>query len=156
MSQNEKPAKKIVSRGEYVRVQLERVATLIGRVAFRFMLPILGITQCCFLAKNLFITPNISLNLSLFILFWIVMLPILGAGIWVFFTMDGKLAKHAAEIDNVVPLTKAMASNVPAQESLVRASSEPSVAAETVLLRAADYNSTTPPEQLVRSSDAPA
>ncbi len=50
-----------------------------------------------------------------------------------------------------VPLTRANTPDLPAPESLVRASAEPRQAQETVLLRAATEEQQTPSEQLVRA-----
>lgn len=57
----------------------------------------------------------------------------------------------ANAIPDVVPLTRANAADLPAPDSLVRASAEPMQAQEAVLLRAAAHVIDTPPEQLVRA-----
>ncbi len=55
--------------------------------------------------------------------------------------------------NDVVPLTRANTADLPAPESLVRASSEPRQEQEAVLLRAAARSVGTPPEQLVRPAE---
>ena len=51
-----------------------------------------------------------------------------------------------------VPLTRANTADLPAPDSLVRASSEPMQAQEDVLLRAAATGNDTPPEEMLRAS----
>ena len=53
-------------------------------------------------------------------------------------------------VHTINPLTRANTADLPAPDSLVRASSEPMQAQEAVLLRAAAEGQETPPEQLVR------
>ena len=60
--------------------------------------------------------------------------------------------EQAEKINPGVPLTRANTADLPAPDSLVRASSEPLQAQESVLLRAATEKGETPPEQLVRAS----
>ena len=59
---------------------------------------------------------------------------------------------RAETIDPGVPLTRHNVADLPAPDSLVRASSEPMQAQQAVLLRAAAQGQETLPEQLVRAS----
>ena len=68
----------------------------------------------------------------------------------VYWTIKG--IKEIIRIDPGVPLTRANTANLPAPDSLVRASEQPLQAQEGVLLRGAAEGMETPPEQLVRAS----
>ncbi len=59
--------------------------------------------------------------------------------------------KHARKIHDSIPLTRANTADLPAPDSLVRASSEPLQEQQTVLLRAAVQGQETSSEQLVRA-----
>ncbi len=67
--------------------------------------------------------------------------------------LDGqRQVEKAHQLELVVPLTRKSAEQLPAEESLVRASSEPPDVQEEVLLRAAGSEPYTPPEELLRAS----
>jgi hypothetical protein len=79
-------------------------------------------------------------------------LSLLG-GISLFFGYAGQLAiKEAKQTDPGVPLTRANTANLPAPDSLVRASAEPMQEQQAVLLRAATETQERHEEQLVRAS----
>ncbi len=68
--------------------------------------------------------------------------------------------EKANRMEPVIPLTRQSAEQLPAEESLVRASSEPADVQPEVLLRAAGSDMQTPPQELLRanrseSDDAP-
>ena len=80
------------------------------------------------------------------------MATIVGIG-WMLIREVGiKVVQRFDKIDTGIRLNRANAADLPAPDSLVRASSEPMQAQETVLLRAAEEGVDTPSEQLVRAS----
>lgn len=60
--------------------------------------------------------------------------------------------EHAIRLNAGVPLTRSNTADLPATESLIRASAAPIQAQEAVLLRAATAGQQTPPEHLVRAT----
>jgi hypothetical protein len=66
-----------------------------------------------------------------------------------------RLANRAKVREAVKLLTPQKASELPAEDTLLRASTEPTQAQEKVLLRAATSGAETPPEQLLRADVAP-
>ena len=78
---------------------------------------------------------------------------LIGGGVSVLIFWAGrKTVRKAKQIKLCVPLTRANTADLPALDSLVRASSEPMQAQQSVLLRAATEGLGTPPEELVRAS----
>lgn len=75
-------------------------------------------------------------------------------GVLAIITIDAGLAlsRHAETMPEVIPLTQQTAEQISAEESLVRASSQPTEQPETILLRAAQFSTETPAEELLRSS----
>lgn len=61
--------------------------------------------------------------------------------------------KHLQEVDIGIPLTRANTADLPADESLVRASQEPTDKQADVLVRPITDVQSTPPEQLLRSAN---
>ena len=155
MSSPDDPVKKIVSKREYAQIQSVRV----GRMLWGMSLVVAGVacavfTLClCVLVFASLADGDSYRGLGAFILICAAVLT--GVLTYGFGKMGAAKIEEAEKLNYAVPLTKANAPYLPMQESLVRASAEPLVAAETVLLRAAADNSTTPPEQLVRSSNSP-
>ena len=79
-------------------------------------------------------------------------LLIIGGVSALIFWAGRKTVRKAKQIDAGTLLTRANTANLPAPDSLVRASAEPLQAQQAVLLRAAAQGNETPPEQLVRAS----
>ena len=73
------------------------------------------------------------------------------AAAWEMKKVAEKAMQEALSKLSVVPLTRGNSADLPAPDSLVRASSEPMQAQEAVLLRAALEVQETPPEELVRA-----
>jgi hypothetical protein len=70
------------------------------------------------------------------------------------FRAAGRVAEGVAKLEEVELLTPQAVQQLPTEETLVRASSEPAQAQEKVLLRAATGAEETPPEQLLRADIA--
>ncbi len=81
-----------------------------------------------------------------------IVLPFIGllaaGNVWLIFAM----MKTAKKIDMGVPVTRVNAADLPAPDSLVRASQEPLQAQEGVLLRAATQTQDRHEEQLLRAA----
>jgi hypothetical protein len=160
MSQLGQPNKKIVSKSKYVQVQSLRAGIGLAGVCLIF-----AAASCASVTIVTFLEflrqPDWHLKNYGGIAFPRVLgqcggAMLMGVGVYKMYRMSVASFTRARKMNHVVPLTKANAPYLPAQESLVRASAEPSAMLETVLLRAAADNPTTPPEQLVRASNTPA
>ena len=66
--------------------------------------------------------------------------------------MSNAVLDRVDQMNNVVPLTRANTADLPAPESLVRASAEPVQEPQAVLLRAATTTQEKHEEQLVRAA----
>ena len=78
----------------------------------------------------------------------------LGGCSWCLWYFGRKFIKEARQIDPGVPLTRASTADLPAPDSLVRASQEPMQAQEAVLLRAAAGKQEQHEAQLLRAATA--
>ena len=147
------PGSRIVSRREYVCKQMERALTASMGGCFGLLA-----TFCAILALSLIIgailvilCSSAGIVGSIVILF----LSLVGAmfpGIIavVMFCYSSILFKEARMLDPGIPFTQVNTANLPAEETLVRASVEPIQQQQAVLLRGAIHSDTTPAEQLVR------
>jgi excisionase family DNA binding protein len=142
---------RIVSKSRYLRY-LSQKAALDGAGTLLFVFGIVGAAACVVL---------------LFIDVWwslgepvdddprgLVGLPVclLAGGLFVLMAQSGfRQMKKAERLEPLVPLTRQTADQLPAEQSLVRASSEPSEQ-QAVLLRAAAGSPETAPEQLLRAT----
>jgi hypothetical protein len=87
------------------------------------------------------------------VLFLIGGILIAGIGTRVLIRMSNAVLDRVDQMNNVIPLTRANTADLPASESLVRASAEPIQQQEAVLLRAATQGVETPSEQLLRPAE---
>ena len=137
-----KTSKRIVSKGEYTgQIFLKAVLLLSGAIVSIVMF------VCLRNLLRLWLTRPEDIPVSngfAFICVAAVMLVCYGL------TMATAI-RAVRRINVDVPLTHAKTANLPAPDSLVRASEEPIQAQESVLLRAAAEGRETPPEQLVRA-----
>ena len=139
MKQAQEPGKRIVSKGAYAS-HVSRKATLSS----------FGITLCTLGGTGLIITCLITLLIIVkaFSLQGIILIIgcnlIVGSCSAALVRYGLKAVREARDIAPVVPLTRANTADLPALDSLVRASHEPAEAQKTVLLRAASQVSETP------------
>ena len=133
--------KKIVSKGAY--------ATQVGNKAGTSVFGLILLFFCLVGA----VTTLVALDGAVgpLTIFTLVGAGLAGGGTLYLGYLGGRTIKEAVRINTGIPLTRANAADLPAPESLVRASSEPLQAQEAVLLRAAAEGMETPPEQLVRA-----
>ena len=132
-----KTGKRIVSKGAYIKTQIKK-----GFLWFRAL--------CCLLMGFAVLFKAVRVTHFVFspridgLAFCIYGVSCLFAA--------KRLVNKTRDMAGVVPLTRANAADLPAPDSLVRASEEPMQAQEAVLLRAAAEGMETPPEQLVRAA----
>ena len=105
---------------------------------------------CAYLLMPIFVP---EVRGDAFLTFMLISLPLTGGLAWLFGSIARRQAKKATTIPYVPPVT-ANADNLPAEEVLVRGSEEPLAPQREVLLRATIAEQGTPPEQLLRSSEA--
>lgn len=149
-----KTGKRIVSKSAYLKAQADRATISLFGVGLWLGAVFLGLIAggCCLGSlANLCWGESLGARLAGGIL--CLAAAILTGGMAYLVQIAGKeMMKQAADMTPGVPLTRANTANLPAPDSLVRASSEPVQAYEAVLLRAASAGMETPPEQLVRAS----
>jgi hypothetical protein len=154
---NPHSAPRVVSKSRYLRFVIEKAA-LCGSGVFLFGVGVLGATTCTFLllsgiwwswvthwydySRNPVLTPMLS-----------VLVCVLIAVLFVLIACSGpRQVDRAARLEPLVPFTRQVAEHLPAEQSLVRASSEPSALQQAVLLRAAGSDSHTPSQELLRAA----
>ena len=154
--QESKAGRRIVSKGEYVKVQAGRagqalsgsLAVFLGAICGFIALVFVGFFAAAFCG---FVrTPYLEILLPA-----LVMLAVaVGFGVgMVHLLRPGFASIRNASENNVIPLTRANTADLPANDSLVRASQEPGQAQKGVLLRAASGEAQTEQEgQLLRAS----
>jgi hypothetical protein len=152
MSQSEKSEKRIVSKTEYAVLTSRKSvlmmfgfllsigAAMIGLLIGTVLLCAL-IYQWCSPSKGLPEAIQTEIVISLGRVIICVLLYRIGL----------KIYDKAHTLEKVVPFTQANTAHLAAEESLVRASTEPVAEQEKVLLRAAKLSQETPAEQLLRS-----
>jgi len=134
-----KNRKRIVSKGHYVKIQGQRVGITSAGCG------LLLLAALCFGVAFFFIVIAIMGWWWGAIWGFVAGVAALWCGKWGFDSI-----RYAETIDPGIPLTRKVADTLPAEESLVRASSEPIQEQQAVLLRAAVDDQETPSEQLVR------
>ncbi len=149
---------RIVSKSRYLGY-LSRTKRLSGSGTFLIMLGAVG-TFGSFLVLVAFLfswVGDLAFDLgTLICLIFSGVLFCLLAGIMLLLAARSGLKKweQASRLEPVVPLTRHSADQLPAEESLVRASSEPSDVQPQVLLRAGGSDLQTAPKELMRASHA--
>jgi hypothetical protein len=160
MTEEEKPKKRVVSKSKYVAYLVKKTAFLGGSV-------LLGIGGLCSIALTILCVPlayiihsnpdsdfagikgEFARGLIIFMItLWVVVSSLLTMGA----VAAGKKVK---KMEPVLPPTRQNVEQLPAEDILVRASTEPIQEQEKVLLRAATGAEETPPEQLLRPGNAP-
>ena len=137
-----KTEKRIVSKGEYARLRGQQEVFRWGSVAMAVVVAVLVLCTVGFIIVAA--STGAALCYALALLCF--------AAAWLTKRIAEAIMDKALLKLNAVPLTRANAADLPAPDSLVRASLEPLQAQEGVLLRAAAQGQATPQEQLVRAS----
>ena len=147
----QKTNRKIVSKGAYVKAQGKR-GMLAVFAAILWLVTLFGLWLIGLFFYQI-ITGLLRSDTMLIAFLPICFIVILATGLltFVFGMLAKKTTKAVKTIDPGVPLTHAKTADLPAPDSLVRASSKPLQAQKAVLLRAVEQEIDTPPEQLVRA-----
>ncbi len=142
----DQPLKRLVSTGRYVRLLTERTSLTLGAI---FSLSVGMITLFAAVTslltafnRQLPIGPAIFLEVG-------GVLACISAGM--FFTAF-RFYKKERKIERVAPITRQNAHLLPSKDSLVRASDVPASQLQTELLRAAQYGTATPADELLRAT----
>ena len=141
-----KTDKRVVSKGAYAAAVGNKAALSSFGVSMMFI-GFFGILSVCLIAVLLLFNRPALDTLLLLVLF----VGVVGTGSGVLVTIGMHSVQEAKQAETGIPFTRANIANLPAPESLVRASAEPVQAQESVLLRAAIQGHDTPPEQLMRA-----
>ncbi|HZP84649.1 MAG TPA: hypothetical protein VFB21_23640 [Chthonomonadaceae bacterium] len=156
MSQNFNKQKRVVSKIEYLG-HLGKQATLFSSGTLVFLLGAMGVAIGLILLVGILLMglmqwaddPGTEVSVILMGL----LACCIASGISLLICKLGiGMMDSAEELEPVVPFTRDAADQFAAEESLVRASSEPALPPEEVLLRAAASGSETPAEQLLRAA----
>ena len=169
MKQSPQTRKHIVSKAEYVRIQGKRAQAILSGVAYLSLAVLSGFAGASLIAivcyYLCFPTRHFLLDIFVFKNHYhpqdeIVCLAIFDGGAivalfglaYVHGTFGYNQIIEAARTDPGVPFTRMNTADLPASESLVRASEEPTHEHQTVLLRAAIETTERHEEQLVRAA----
>ncbi|MCW3094972.1 MAG: hypothetical protein JWL77_590 [Chthonomonadaceae bacterium] len=147
---SEKPQKRLVSKGQYLKTLGDKGASYAAGVFYGLLgVPFLLISLFCFVIGlyGLFFSGFPS-EISI-VLFIAVISLILSMGA---FWGCTSYFKRAQEIELVAPITRHNTDQLPAVETLVRASDAPPSHQQAELLRASPQGSETPPEELLRAT----
>lgn len=137
----QKSGRRIVSREEYLRAMGKKI------VLSTYGVGIVLIGLLTLIATGWLISWASGGVLDGLLLFLVI---ILGLGSVLLLLIGKAWLREATQIDAGILLTRTNAVDLPAEETLVRASTQPVEKHRTVLLRAAFHSDTTPEEQLVR------
>jgi hypothetical protein len=141
---SEKPQKRLVSKSEYARVQARRVSAWYG-VTLCF-----GMTLCTLA----YVPWRWNYRIAHHSFSWntcIAGVVLLGMAAAMYYLGRWQLSLARA-IEPVAYITRANTGDLPASESLVRASHEPQRHQQAELLRAAQHSNETPAEELLRAT----
>ena len=142
--------KRIVSKGEYAKVQGQRAglrsgALVLYLVALFFLLKAVS----CLMALLYMLLTGRAITFETAV--YTVLFLLMGTGAHFFRKWAKGNMRRASEMGKIVPLTRANTADLPAPDSLVRASAEPVQEQEAVLLRAATAGMERHEEQLLRA-----
>ena len=140
--------KRIVSKGAYVKAQGQRASIGVLVVCLWGMTFICGLIALAYGGGLVAFFTGWHKSSGMTAAMYLAMVMVFGAGTAIFWKWADKALLASYAIHPGIPLTRANFSRIPAPESLVRASSEPMQAQESVLLRAAAEEETRPEEML--------
>ena len=160
---SEKPQKRLVSKGQYLQIMAKKIALYSLAAVLAFYGALISLTNIYATVHDAFYTccqdePESAIPLGAFTPSQHVYF--LGLGVFLFllstalFWFGHSLFTKARKIEPVALIRQHNTGHLPEVETLVRGSEEPPVAQSDILLRAATSAKETPPEQLLRSSEA--
>ena len=147
-----KTGKRIVSKAEYARIQSLRLGMNVSSYCLLFLtlgcvaatcLPAMMIIQATYLG---------FLGTRSFVMLFAGML-FAGSATFLCGKLLGACCTKIEALEKVMPFTRATIAELPAPDSLVRASQEPVQEQQSILLRAAAEVGQTPAEQLLRPTE---
>jgi hypothetical protein len=144
MTEPKPPKKRLVTPKEYLRLGVSKIGWTLLLLLMLFGLPLLMVLERYINLPLGYYGSMLLFPLALIVA--MVVIPRIGE----------QVALRVLEREDVELLTSDTANRLPAEETLVRASTEPTQAQEKVLLRAATGAEETPPEQLLRADVSPA
>ena len=140
----------IVSKGEYVRRQTNRVAgALMGGCLGILAIPFAVATAVLLLYFFAYLCSGYADVVGA--IFLLIAIVLTGGGARLLYTSGYTMMKKAQTLAAGIPFTRANTADLPVPESLLRASAEPLQAQNTVLLRAA-METKEKQEELLRAS----
>ena len=146
-----------MSKGEYVKVQMKRLLMLWGGgnlLALRNGMRC-ALRGACMQRMTHRFPFHLEIYTMLQTLLYFLLLAVSLIGAVIFWRWGRDTYSQAKQVPSVLPLTRANTADLPALDSLVRASSEPIQEQQSVLLRAATETQERHDEQLVRAVGGP-
>lgn len=138
--------KRIVSKREYVRLVGKREALRWGSVGLA-----VTVAVCVLSCVGCIIAGALADGIEIMVL-WFIVAALCFAVAWIIKRTAEKAMQKALRKRDAIPLTRANTADLPAPESLVRASAEPVQEQQAVLLRAAAERQEKHEEQLLRAA----
>ena len=147
----QEPGTRIVSKAEYANNVIEKTGRFSTGiiVCLLCLLCAVGIGVVLFFCVQSFLEHTVSSGM---LLFATTLVSFMIFSVWFTFRLGLRFVKGAKNFDTGIPLTRGNTANLPAPDSLVRASQEPVQEQQAVLLRAAIETQEEYAEQLVRAS----
>ena len=152
MNQPPQTGKRIVSKGEYVKAQGKRVSLTLSAICLYLAAAACGMCATGLLLGILGSLVSLDADLWGAVLYRGMGVLFFGGATYFLGKMALAALEQTDDMDSVIPLTRANTADLPAPDSLVRASAEPTQEQENVLLRAATQAQKRHEEQLVRAS----
>jgi hypothetical protein len=160
MNQPPPTGKRIVTRRQYVESKARKTVFGVGIAggcifgSAGLLLTLLSLFYAIVLVVSAFTallhSEHVSVNEWLAVIFSVGVCALFGTGTYLLGMVVEKSVERSAKEEDVVPLTRANADQIPATQSLIRASHEPMQEQQAVLLRPALHDALTSPAQLVR------
>ena len=146
----EKPKKKIVTKRQYLARMGDKAGTSLFAMILLFFCGLGMLMTLIALIASLF--GGILVHGLFPLLVLVFVLAMLGSGSWYLGYLGRRTLKEARQIDTGIPLTRNNIGELEAEESLVRASEQPLLPQQHVLLRPAAGMEETSAEHLLRPS----
>ncbi|MCW3055086.1 MAG: hypothetical protein JWN14_4256, partial [Chthonomonadales bacterium] len=146
---DEKPQKRIVSKGLYFKALLQKGGLYTTAIPVGCFGVGVLVSDAYFIANGL-----AHWNGEIGMLLFLMVYGIIQGGIGLAALWYSKVAfKAVKKMEAIAPITRHNTGFLPTQETLVRASTQPPVQQPAELLRAAQYGKETPAEELLRAGE---
>ena len=154
MNNKSQPGRRLVGKGEYVQTQSRRAGLRFWAMILYVLAAFFALSAASCVIACLITAFSGSPNAIEDSIYNLLGFGFVGSLAWLLRKWGNANVKRAREIEPGILFTRANTANLPAPDSLVRASSEPVQAQETVLLRAAQNGQGESAEQLLRAAAA--